>query len=227
MWLAVAENRRRDIALWGILRQNGAWFPQRLIIHGRNDCRPSVAPMETPRGCARRGERESQRDKRQEEKEKESERGMRTEGEEGSLFELYYKTNIFQVLWGITIVFWKGLPARAARRSGSRAKLQYSATITTPGWYIISYNFSSLSRLCLAPLNEDKRIGKETWLRIPSPLNLRFIFPLPDPLVPFCSQDTVLSLSTMRLPFPFGEMNGRTCEVRRSPPPLVPFQLNN
>lgn len=33
-----------------------------------------------------------------EEKEKESERGMRTEGEEGSLFELYYKTNIFQVL---------------------------------------------------------------------------------------------------------------------------------
>lgn len=135
--------------------------------------------METPRGCARRGERESQRDKRQEEKEKESERGMRTEGEEGSLFELYYKTNIFQVLWGITIVFWKGLPARAARRSGSRAKLQYSATITTPGWYIISYNFSSLSRLCLAPLNEDKRIGKETWLRIPSPLNLRFIFPLP------------------------------------------------
>lgn len=54
--------------------------------------------METPRGCARRGERESQRDKRQKEKEKESERGMRTEGEEGSLFELYYKTNIFQVL---------------------------------------------------------------------------------------------------------------------------------
>lgn len=46
--------------------------------------------------------------------------------------ELYYKTNIFQVLWGITIVFWKGLPTERQGEMVREAKLQYSATITTP-----------------------------------------------------------------------------------------------
>lgn len=67
------------------------------------------------------------------------------------LTELYYKTNIFQVLWGITIVFWKGLP----RRNGPRGETSIFGDHNDIDWYIISYNFSLLEILS-APRPEER-----------------------------------------------------------------------
>lgn len=157
-------------------RQNGGWFSRRLIIFERNDCAAcprkltSLSPLLSSPFAAER-----------------------------SSAELYYKTNIFQVLWGITIVFWKGLPARAARRNGSRGETSIFGDHNDTDWYIISYNF--YSGFCLLrdrkkggkkarggrDIGVEKRKKMETWLRIPSARSLARAFAFQGTREPRCS----------------------------------------
>lgn len=122
-----------EMPLQGGPRQNGGWFSRRLIIPERNDCAACPRKLTLPRSLPS------------------------LFAAERSSAELYYKTNIFQVLWGITIVFWKGLPARAARRNGSRGETSIFGDHNDTDWYIISYNF--YSGFCL--LRDRKKGGRE------------------------------------------------------------------
>lgn len=74
--------------------------------------------------------------------------------------QLYYKTNIFQVLWGITIVFWKGLPARTVRRNGPRGETSIFGDHNDTDWYIISYNFYSRGFVCSAVGRKGRKRGE-------------------------------------------------------------------
>lgn len=73
--------------------------------------------------------------------------------------QLYYKTNIFQVLWGITIVLWKSLPARTARRNGPRGETSIFDDHNDTDWYIISYNFYSRGFVCSAAGRKGRKRG--------------------------------------------------------------------
>ena len=148
-WLRVdviSSWRIGEMPFQGEPRQNGGWFPRRLIIFERNDCAacpqerflsPSLSlslPSPSPSFSLSLSFLLS----------------LAPFAAERSSTELYYKTNIFQVLWGITIVFWKGLPARAARRNGSRGETSIFGDHNDTDWYIISYNFYSRGFVCFA-----------------------------------------------------------------------------
>lgn len=122
----ISSRKIGEMPLQGGPRQNGGWFPRRLIIFEGNDC--AACPRELSFSLSLPPSFAAER----------------------SSTELYYKTNIFQVLWGITIVFWKGLPARAAGRNGSRGETSIFGDHNDTDWYIISYNFYSQGFVCFA-----------------------------------------------------------------------------